>query len=106
MKRTVRLETDAEDELDAAAAWYERQRSGLGLEFIDAVAQSLARVGESPQAFSLLPNVPRDLGVRHAGVHRFPYAILFFEQPEVVRVLAIAHERRRPGYWRGRLVRP
>ncbi len=54
--------------------------------------------------FSLLPNVPRHLGIRRAGVHRFPYALLYFEQPEVVRVLAIAHERRRPGYWRGRLV--
>jgi plasmid stabilization system protein ParE len=104
MKKTVRLETDAEDEFDAAAAWYERQRPGLGQEFIDEVAPSLARVGESPQLFSLLSNLPRDLGIRRAGVHRFPYAVLFLDQPEVVRVLAIAHERRRPGYWRGRLV--
>jgi plasmid stabilization system protein ParE len=104
MKKTVRLETDAEDEFDAAAAWYERQRPGLGQDFIDEVAHALALVGESPDAFGLLPNVPRDLGIRRAGVSRFPYAVLFFEQPEVVRVLAIAHQRRRPGYWRGRLV--
>lgn len=103
MKKAVRLETAAEDEFDAAAAWYERQRPGLGQEFIDEVAQVLARLGESSQSFSLLPGVPPALGIHRAGVHRFPYAVLFLDQPEVVRVLAIAHERRRPGYWRGRL---
>ncbi len=103
MKRPVRLEAEAEDELDASAAWYERQRPGLGQDFIDEVAAALTRVGEAPQTFNLIPGVPQALGIRRAGVHRFPYAVLFFEQPDVVRVLAVAHQRRRPGYWRARL---
>jgi toxin ParE1/3/4 len=32
---------------------------------------------------------------------RFPYSIIYLGT-EHVRVIAIAHDRRRPGYWRGR----
>lgn len=103
MKKTVRLEPEAEGEFDAAATWYERQRHGLGQDFVDEIARSLSRVAETPQSFGLLPSVPQDLGIRRAAVHRFPYTVLFIDQPNVVRVLAIAHQRRRPGYWRGRL---
>ena len=66
---TIRLETEAEDELDAAAAWYERQRAGLGQDFVDEVARSLARVSEAPRSFTLLLGVPEDLGVRCAARH-------------------------------------
>ena len=103
MKKVVRLEPDAEDELDAAATWYERQRPGLGHDFIDEIGRCLTRVTEAPGSFSLLPSFPQGLEVRRAAVNRFPYAVLFLDQPKVVRVLAIAHQRRKPGYWRGRL---
>jgi plasmid stabilization system protein ParE len=103
MKKAVRLEPDAEDELDAAAAWYERQRPGLGQDFIDEIARCLTRVTEAPHSFSLLPSARRELEIRRAAVHRFPYAVLFLDQTKAVRVLAVAHQRRRPGYWRGRL---
>jgi hypothetical protein len=47
--------------------------------------------------------VNRDLGVRRAATFRFPYSVAFLDLEAVVRVLAICHERRRPGYSVGRL---
>ena len=73
--KPVRVEREAKQELAAAAAWYEERREGLGREL------------------PLYPRVAPELGARRA----------FIELAEVVRVLAIAHEKRRPGYWVGRL---
>jgi hypothetical protein len=43
------------------------------------------------------------LGTRRLVLRRFPFAIVYRLAGEFVLVLAIAHMRRRPGYWRGRL---
>ena len=103
--KPVRVEPEAKQELAAAAAWYEWRREGLGLELVgevDAVFEAIAR---SPGRFPIYPHVAPELGVRRAAARRFPYSIAFVEFPTVVRVLAIAHERRRPRYWVGRLTR-
>lgn len=49
------------------------------------------------------PEAKQELAAAAAWYERFPYSIAFIELPTVVRVLAVAHERRRPGYWVGRL---
>ena len=53
--------------------------------------------------FPFYPRVNRELGVRRAATRRCPYSVAFLDLEAVVRVLAICHERRRPGYWVGRL---
>jgi hypothetical protein len=47
--------------------------------------------------------MPPDLPVRGLAVKRFPYHVIYLETPEAIRVLAISHDRRRPGYGRDRL---
>jgi len=103
--KPVRVEPEAKQELAAAAAWYEERREGLGLELVGEVDAVFAAIARSPGRFPLYPRVAPELGVRRAAARRFPYSIAFIELPTVVRVLAIAHERRRPGYWVGRLTR-
>jgi hypothetical protein len=70
---------------------------------VDAVFAAIAR---NPSRFPPYPRVSVELGVRRAAARRFPYSIASIELPEVVRVLAVAHEKRRPGYWVGRLKEP
>lgn len=45
------------------------------------------------------------LDVRRMPVARFPYYLAYLVIDDGVRVLAIAHDRRRPAYWKGRLQR-
>jgi toxin ParE1/3/4 len=47
--------------------------------------------------------LPRDVGVRRKLLQRFPYAIVFVETEEVVRVISVMHGHRRPAFWRRRL---
>jgi toxin ParE1/3/4 len=103
--KPVRVEPEAKQELAAAAAWYEERREGLGLELVAEVDAVFAAVARNPARFPHYPRVTPELGVRRAAARRFPYSIAFIELQTVVRVLAVVHERRRPGYWVGRLKR-
>jgi plasmid stabilization system protein ParE len=81
-----------------AARWYETHHSGLGVEFLDAVDAAVARIAEGPRVGSPVPGVS-DLAIRRRPVRRFPYHVVYVELSDRLQVLAIAHDRRRPGYW-------
>jgi plasmid stabilization system protein ParE len=99
----VRFEPEASAELDHAALWYQDQRSGLGLEFLDAVERAVAMVQRWPHAAPLATDLPTELIVRRAPVDTFPYRLIYLETTSAIRVLAVAHESRRPNYWMDRL---
>jgi len=100
--KPIRVEPEAKQELAAAAAWYEQQREGLGRELLAEVDAVFTTIAHSPSRFPLYPRVAREIGVRRAAAPTLS-TIAFIELPQVVRVIAIAHERRCPGYWVGRL---
>ncbi len=95
----IRLHREASDELDAAAAWYEEQERGLGDELLAEVDRAVAAIEESPQRW---PVVRRKACLRRFLLSRFPYAVLYECLDGELRILAVSHTRRRPGYWRKR----
>lgn len=105
MSLPVRFSAEAASELDAAAAWYDDQRPGLGDAFVDAVEAAIAMLADWPQAGAPVAGIPADLDIRRATVARFPYHLAYLVADEHVRVLAVAHDRRRPGYWAPRASR-
>jgi hypothetical protein len=64
--------------------------------------KAVDRIEEAPLSFPLVVRLDADLGVRRALLHRFPYSVVFLPLATELRVLAIAHLHRRPGYWRRR----
>jgi len=100
----VRISEEADAEMAEAARWYETHRAGLGSEFLDAVDATVVRIGETPRVGSLVPRVS-DETIRRRPVRRFPYHVVYMELSDRLQILAIAHDRRRPGYWEGRLHR-
>ena len=85
-----------------AARWYERHRAHLGVEFLDAVNAAMTSTTETPGLGSPVPGIG-DLTIRRRPVRRFPYHVVYLELPDRLQILAIAHDRRRPAYWMGRL---
>jgi len=85
-----------------ATRWYEQQRIGLGLEFLAAVDAAIVRIEENPRIGSRALGVEDD-DIRRIFVRRFPYHVVYIELPDRVQILAVAHDRRRPAYWVGRL---
>lgn len=103
MSRRIRFEDEADLEYRQAGRWYEGRRIGLGLEFFDAVDDAIRRIIDWPESGSAVPRVPAELSVRRIAVKRFPYHVVYLPTKTDVRILAIAHDRRKPGYWKGRL---
>ena len=92
------LEADAE--LAAAADLYESRLVGLGKSFVAEVERTVSLIREHPDA-----GTPVGLPRRRMRLYRFPYSIVYQRDLESVLILAVAHQRRRPGYWRQRIAR-
>lgn len=103
MTARVRFEDEADFEYRLAGRYYEERREHLGVEFFDAVDATIDHILEHPRAGTLIPRMPPDLSVRRRAVTRFPYHVVYLATPSQIRILAIAHDRRKPGYWKDRL---
>jgi plasmid stabilization system protein ParE len=99
VSKPIRLEDEARAELSDAVQWYEARQTGLGERYLQAVDSTFGQLVRYPQAGVRVPLVPLDLAVRRVPVLHFPYAIVYIETTDAIRVLAIVHDRRRPGYW-------
>jgi toxin ParE1/3/4 len=73
--------------------------------FLDDFARTARRIADAPHSFPLWPLRP---GVRRALLERFPFAVGFVVGgPKSIApalVVVVAHVRRRPGYWLGRVM--
>lgn len=84
-------------EFDAAAERYESLSVGLGESFVDDVEAIVARIEESPAQFPVWRGNPR---FRKAVLpETFPFVVFFRELDDCIRILAVAHGARKPGYW-------
>lgn len=102
MSQELRFHRAARAELREAARWYEGRADGLGGEFVVEMGACLARIADTPERFPEVRGAP---GVRRALMRRFPYAVVFLVYADIITVVAIAHGRRRPLYWKTRGVR-
>jgi plasmid stabilization system protein ParE len=101
--KPIGLAPEAVLELAEAAIWYETRQPGLAIRFLQEIDQAQRAIQSRPLSFPQLANMAVDLEVRRALLPRFPYALVFLELKTEIRVLAVAHAKRHPGYWLNRL---
>lgn len=92
--------SNARAELDEAIAYYEKQRGGLGLGLLAEVEKATQRIQRSPTAFPMY----QATAFRSCAVRRFPYWIFYLTRDDAIWVVAVAHHKRKPGYWKRREV--
>ena len=102
MTKPIRFAREARAEVIEAAHWYERQRHELRAEFLASLDDAVDRVRRLGHSLAILPGSEPDAPIRRIELQRFPCSLVFIELPTRIRVLAVAHDRRRPGYWRDR----
>lgn len=91
----------ADRELNAAAPRYDEFRPGLGDAFLDAIEQKLAIAASIAAPGTRVPGIADEMVRRIFLSPRFPYQLVLVT--DVDMVLAVAHLRRHPDYWRKRL---
>jgi plasmid stabilization system protein ParE len=94
---SVRLLPEVEEELRAAVRFYESEQEGLGRALIKEVRRAFRLIREYP----LTASIERG-EVRVRTIARYPYRIYYRARADEILVVAIAHRRRRPGFWRNR----
>jgi plasmid stabilization system protein ParE len=70
------------------------------MDFLAAVREAFARIADHPRAWPLARDVPLRLRVHKCSLRSFPYSIVYLELDDEIRVVAIAHGGRQPGFWR------
>jgi len=85
-------------ELDDAAAFYSASANlELGLAFVAEFERGVNAILANPKVGAVFRGARRRYVLR-----RFPYSIIYQVKSDDIRVIAVAHQRRRPGYWAGR----
>jgi len=94
----IRFLSLAQQELDDAYAWYEKQAFGLGFELLDEIDRALHRVKAYPHSCE---EFTADL--HRALVNRFPYGLIYGLESNTIVIVAVAHLHREPYYWMDRI---
>jgi len=89
---------EAEKEFREAARYYENEAPGVGVAFVVDLHKTVAAILDNPLAAQTVRK-----SIRKKVLARFPFNVLYSVEDEFVLIVAVAHQKRRPTYWRRRL---
>jgi plasmid stabilization system protein ParE len=90
----VELDPRAEEEARVAFLWYLERSERAAAAFEREIERAIERIGQSPEVYPITEDE-----LRRYLLDRFPYTVLYAIGPANVRIVAISHQHRRPGYW-------
>jgi len=96
--RPYRLHPEAWSEFEAADEWYLSRSPDASIAFLWDVYGALESISQAPRRW------PKYLyGTGRFVLHRFPFSIVYLDAPETVTIIAVAHAKRKPRYWKRRV---
>jgi plasmid stabilization system protein ParE len=96
--RRVRFLEPATAEIAEAIAYFDQQAGGLGDRFEREVENTVALIAEFPEIGS-----PLTKRIRKFRVRKFKHKVIYALDAEEIIIIAVAHHKKRPGYWRKRI---
>ena len=88
----------AEEEMTEASVFYEAASPNLGVDFLDDVQRGVDLLRAQPAIGQSVGS-----GLRRILLHRFPFCLIYAVEVEAILIIAVAHQRRQPDYWRERV---
>ena len=89
----------ADEEMTEAAIFYEGRAKGLGMEFLDDLQRAIDQILDNPESGQIILE-----NFRRSILSRFPFSLIYTIEPECILIIAVAHQRRRPYYWKERII--
>ncbi len=96
--KPITIHPDAGAEIIEAVRFYESHSPRLGAALLDEIQAAFAGISEHPEAYQLIGK-----WVRRKPLWQFPYNMIYAVYPDRIRIVAFAHQKRHPFYWRKRL---
>jgi plasmid stabilization system protein ParE len=97
-KLPLRYHPEARAEAFDAFEWYRLRSSNASRRFQQQLELAQGAIQDSPESWAAYLH-----GTRRYQLKRYPYLVVFRIQSNQIDIIAVAHGRRRPGYWRDRL---
>jgi plasmid stabilization system protein ParE len=96
--KRLRIRVEAQQEINEAFDWYFSRSPEIARAFIDEIENSVRQIATHAQRFPAYT-----ANTRRRVLERFLYSVIYREKEEVLLVVAVAHAKRRAGYWKGRV---
>ena len=85
----------AERDFQDAVDFYESSQQGLGADFAFEVSGAIERILQYPDGWEMI-----SANARRCLTLRFPYEVIYAVEGDILIILAIANQHRKPGYWK------
>lgn len=95
--KAIEFHPGARADYDESLDWYATRAASAARKFAEAVDKSLRHIQRNPEQFHAVDALHRECTLR-----RFPFRIIFRVTNDQIVVVAVAHAKRRPRYWRDR----
>lgn len=96
--KAIRIRFEAKQEIDTAFEWYFERGPKAARAFLDEIELSLNKIAAEPHLYPVFTK-----NIRRRVMMNFPYSVVYREEADYILILAVAHAKRRPGYWAKRL---
>jgi plasmid stabilization system protein ParE len=96
--KPLKYDPAARKDIKAAHAWYSRQSAQASDDFYEELLPAIERVHRKPRQ-----HTPYLYGAMRFVLNQFPFSIVYRELLQEIQIIAVAHAKRRPGYWASRL---
>ena len=88
---------DVKEEIKFSYSWYQEQAEGLGEDFLSELEASYQIIAEYPETW---PNFQK--GFKRYLLPKFPFSVIYKIHLSEIYVVAVMHNKRKPGYWHSR----
>jgi plasmid stabilization system protein ParE len=95
--KVVEFQEEALLDYESASQWYLARSYTAASKFTDEIGLAIERIAEHPQRWPSGAGGTRKLILQH-----FPFVVIYRELAAKILIVAIAHGKRRPGYWKER----
>ena len=96
--KKIELHPEVENDLTQASEYYQHNRNGYGVRFLENYVKSINVIRQFPEIGTFY--IADILCTR---IREFPYSIFYLNLEKSIFILAVIHDRRRPGFWMNRM---
>lgn len=96
--KPIEIDPAARDEARETFRWYAKRSLRAASAFMAELDAAVEAIQADPERFGLYM-----FGCRRRLLKRYPYLVVYRELSDKIQIVAVAHGRRRPGYWRERV---
>lgn len=85
-------------EVERAQAWYEERSVFAAAGFLQELTRAVQRIRTAPER-----HPPAGHGTRKTLLEQYPFSVFYLVRRDEVFIVAVAHQKRRPGFWLDRI---